>query len=177
MKFYGRPLIVFFSLIVGCAALFVIFVAFNPLVLNYLIANFMLPENRLIVGLIALLLLIICGKSLLDVLRKTPNNYALVKSTELGAINITVPTLEHIVIKTAKQVQGVKEVKPKVKVIPDGIAVYLQANVTLDSNIPLITQELQNNVKGRIEQIVGVRVLEVKVLVDYSSTDLKARVD
>lgn len=177
MKIYEKALIGFYSLIIGCIALSIIYVAFNPLVLHYVMAIFMLPENRLIIGAISGIFLIFCGKSLIDIFHKNPHHYALIDATELGTVNITIPTLEHIVVKAAKQVRGVREVKPKVKVRSDGITVFLKANVTLDSNIPLVTQELQSSVKSHIEQIAGIRILEVKVLVDYSSHDLKARVD
>ena len=95
----------------------------------------------------------------------------------MGAVNITITALEHLVSKAAKQVKEVKEIKPNVKPLPAGIAIHLNASVSTESNLPFVTRELQDTVKGYVEQIAGISVLEVKVLVNYISQETKLRVE
>ncbi|WP_227765997.1 alkaline shock response membrane anchor protein AmaP [Zhaonella formicivorans] len=177
MKIYERALIAIYSLLLIAVSVFIIVLTLNLNLLNALISFVAPTANRLLIGFVSALFAVFGLKTLFDLFRKSPHTHALIQTTDLGAVNITIPALEHLVTKAAKQIKGVKEIKPKVKAVPDGIAIYLQVGISPESNIPIVSQELQDTVKGYLEQVAGIRVLEAKVLVDYISQDAKPRVD
>lgn len=177
MRKYDRAVLAIYSLVLMAVFIFVLLFIFNKIFMNSVLDFLSQDLSRFSIGFLAVLVIIISFKTLVDVFSKTTPAYALIQTTDLGTVSITISAIEHLVSKAAKQVKGIKDIKSRVKPVAEGIALSLQASINPESNIPMITQELQDTVKGYIEQIAGLKVVEAKVLVDYISQDLKPRVD
>lgn len=177
MKVYEKAIIALYSLLIIIAAVFIMAIAIDPYLLELFSQYLSINPGKIIAVVIGFILLVIGFKTLIDSLSKKMPTLASIQTTDLGAVNITVTALEHLVSKAAKQIKEVKEIKPRVKPLADGIAIYLNASVNTESNLPFVTKELQDTVKGYIEQIAGINVLEVKVLVNYISQERKLRVE
>ncbi|MEG1500510.1 MAG: alkaline shock response membrane anchor protein AmaP [Clostridiales bacterium] len=102
----------------------------------------------------------------LAVHRKATPSLAKINSCENGQVNISLNAIETLVQKTALSVDGIKEVKSKLKTTPEGVAIYLYITVPDNINIPVIASDLQNQVKENLQNMSGLNVLEVKVLVN-----------
>lgn len=92
---------------------------------------------------------------------------AQITMNEGGNVSISMPAIESVVKRAASKVAGVQDVKTQIKNVPEsgGIAILLNISVPAESNIPEITNVLQEEVKNKTEAMTGLKVLEVKVLV------------
>jgi len=98
----------------------------------------------------------------------------IVDSSLAGQVSITVPAIKVIIMKAVKKVDGVKEIKPAVSTSNDGLVVYLHTAINPDYNVPEMSKSLQQIVKEYLENIGGLQVSQVKVLVDDFSNSNKA---
>lgn len=130
-------------------------------------------NNRWILGLTATLIFFISLTLFLRSFKSKPVKYTVVNETSLGQINITLPALEQLILKVAKSIQGVREVKPTLKIITGGIAVMLKVQIIPDINIPQVTAELQEAIKAYLLKTVGTSVQEIKIQVTRISWDAK----
>ncbi len=113
--------------------------------------------------------------------RGTPKASGIHQFGEFGDIIITIDTLESIAIKAARKVKGVKDLKARVKQgeTEAGIRIGLRITVDGESSIPEIIELLQQNVKSHTEEITGVSVETVTVVVENTiqSTPSRGRVE
>jgi len=92
------------------------------------------------------------------------------KRSEIGEIKISMDTLENLVIKTTSRIKGVRELKARVK--PDEqskISVIVKIVFDGETPIPQITKEIQDTVKEKLEQITGLSVGQVHVVISNIS--------
>ncbi len=109
---------------------------------------------------------------------KKRTKYTFIKTGELGEINITLEAINNLITKASKNVKGVKEVKPRIKTLPEGIAVLLKVVINPDLNIPETTSELQDIIAEDLQKYGGINVLEIKIVVESIKSHNKvSRVD
>jgi uncharacterized alkaline shock family protein YloU len=84
-----------------------------------------------------------------------------------GNIGITVPAVNAIIMMAVKKISGVKEVKAKISESPEGLIVDLQSMINPEYKVPEMSMDIQNAVKENLENIGGLKVAEIRVLVDY----------
>lgn len=85
--------------------------------------------------------------------------------TTLGEISISQDTIENLSLRSAGKVRGVKDLKARVKVTEQGLDIALRIVVDGVHAIPLITEEIQQQVSTEVGQITGVAVSNVSVFV------------
>lgn len=102
---------------------------------------------------------------------------AVVTQSSLGDISITLNAFESLVRRSAKQVEGVRDLKPSVVAGRDGINIRLRVTTMPEVNIPQVSDQLQETVKHQVEALTGVQVQNVKVVVEDISYDLRTRVE
>jgi uncharacterized alkaline shock family protein YloU len=100
-----------------------------------------------------------------------------IKYTSEGEINISFETIKSLVIKTASEAKGVKDIKVMIKPGKDNINILLKAQIMPDINIPQTIKIVQENVKSYIETIAEIPVGEVKVMITSIVTSTKLRLD
>lgn len=96
---------------------------------------------------------------------------AILKSSEAGEVLISITALENMVLRVLQQIQGVKDVSRQVISSKDGLAVKIRIKVMPDVSIPAVIDELQTKTKEYLEEITGITVNEVKVMVENIITD------
>lgn len=124
------------------------------------------PDLRLGAGIIAAVLVVIGVRLLFGGLQRPSPAQTLIQTTSLGDIHITLGALESMVTRAAHQVRGLKEVRPVLRCLPQGVAIFLQASVGPETNVAQVSAELQDKVRSYIEELVGVQVTEIRILVD-----------
>lgn len=124
------------------------------------------PQERWIVVLLALAVALIGLRSLFATFAAGPPAQALVQTNAAGEVHVSLHAIEHIVGRLARQVRGIREVRPRIRTTPGGVAVFVEAVVQPDTPIPQASAELQERVRQKVEEMVGIPVLEVKVLVE-----------
>ena len=95
---------------------------------------------------------------------------ALIKVTDNGTIHITLATLTALAVKYSRSVSGIRDVRVSTSVIADGVQVRIRAAVINEAVIPEVTANVQQTVRDNIENMVGLHVTEVKIIVDNSIT-------
>ncbi|MCX7923262.1 MAG: alkaline shock response membrane anchor protein AmaP [Clostridia bacterium] len=116
---------------------------------------------------------------LLSGFRSDRDKRAVSKYTNIGEIKISLNSIESIALAASKKLMGVKETKAYVFRGDGGVSIVIKTVVLPDMNIPSLSEDIQVKVKSSVEECSGIKVNEVKVLVDnISSTGgFKARVE
>lgn len=102
------------------------------------------------------------------------------KRLEIGEVQISMESLETLVTRVSSKVKGVRELKARVKPEENGtITILVKVFVDGETPMPLITEEIQQQVKENIEHISGITVGQVHVMISNISqnTVRKPRVE
>ncbi|ABO49602.1 conserved hypothetical protein [Desulforamulus reducens MI-1] len=95
---------------------------------------------------------------------------AVVHDYTLGQVRISLTTIENLVKKVVYQIQGVKEVKPRVIQTSKGMGLHIRAIVSPDISIPEVSRQIQQRVQEYLSQTTGIVVTDIKVIVDNISS-------
>lgn len=105
---------------------------------------------------------------------KGPDSVLIANSAE-GSANIALTALEAMVLRCASKHNAVRDVQTKLRVTENNsLMIYLKILAAPDVVLPEVTTQLQNNVKGYVEQYAGIPVMEVVVLVDAAPVQKNA---
>ncbi|MEW5953023.1 MAG: alkaline shock response membrane anchor protein AmaP [Bacillota bacterium] len=107
---------------------------------------------------------------------KSRSHQAVVREGALGQVRIALHAIESLVEKIIDGFSGVREVKARVVVVPRGVGIKIKISVSPDTNIPVISKEIQEQVKEQILEVTGVEVHDVLILVDKIAAN-KPRVE
>ncbi|MGS0764037.1 alkaline shock response membrane anchor protein AmaP [Syntrophomonas curvata] len=125
------------------------------------------PQNRIIVGLVGVILLVVGVLVFLSTIKLEPRAKSVeVERSLAGEVSITVPAIKIIIMKAVKKIEGIKEIRPVVTNGADGLQVYLHMMINPDISVPELSKKVQDVVREYLENIGGLKVAEVKVLVD-----------
>ncbi|MDK2820080.1 MAG: hypothetical protein PWP31_45 [Clostridia bacterium] len=130
-------------------------------------SSLLIMDYRLAYGVILGILILVAFRFLVISLKTSSNQskQAIISLADLGAVSITMPALENMVSRAARQVKGVREVRPGLKYEPDGLVIKLSIVVNPDQNLPELTKSLQERVYEYIVTTAGLKVSEIKVRV------------
>lgn len=90
----------------------------------------------------------------------------IIRSSEFGEVRISNQTFESLSLRAVKQLSGIKDVKVRVSITPEGLVISVRALVLPDINMPKMAAEVQGKIKEYVESITDVSVKEVRVDVD-----------
>lgn len=86
-------------------------------------------------------------------------------SSRLGEVRMTEPAMKDIIIRSAQTLPSIRQVQPSLRQREDGLEVLVHAQLNPESVIPDIAEQLQVKIKEDMELYIGIKVVEVKVLV------------
>ncbi|MFY9175070.1 MAG: alkaline shock response membrane anchor protein AmaP [Peptococcia bacterium] len=133
--------------------------------------------NRWILGIVGAVLVVVFLVIFIRNLRKKPSKVAAIHENSLGLIKITLPALENLVLTAAQSVIGIREVKPVITSSGGGLAIHLKVQVSTDTVIPNVSEELQRTVRDYVGKMAGTTVKEIHVSVTKISWESKSRVE
>jgi uncharacterized alkaline shock family protein YloU len=96
-----------------------------------------------------------------------------IKYTNEGEINISNDTIKALVLKTASEVRGLREIRVMIKPGKDNINILIKVQIMPDLNIPQTVKEVQEKVKSYLEAIAEIPVGEVRVTVENLASSTK----
>lgn len=136
-------------------------------VLHYVELMFSTPQNRIITGVCALIFMVIVIYLLIKSLSRVPKPKAVVIDSSInGQVSITIDAIKVIIMKAVKQVEGIKEIRPVVSSSNEGLVVYLHMMINPEYSIPEMAEEIKKVVKKYLEELGGLKVAQIKILVD-----------
>jgi hypothetical protein len=97
---------------------------------------------------------------------RKPVPETVLQTSEHGEVRIAIIAIENMVLRVVQQTQGIKDGGRRVYNSPEGLVVQIKIKVMPDLELPGLIAELQEKVKGYLEQVTGIVVQEVKVLVE-----------
>jgi uncharacterized alkaline shock family protein YloU len=99
------------------------------------------------------------------------------KKTGIGEIRISLSAVETIALSSIRRLEGIKDMRAIVSNSGDGISVDMKVVLYPDTIIPMLSEDIQDRVKKAIEDTTGIKVYEVRVLIDniHSSPAYKAK--
>jgi len=165
MKTVARIILVFIGLLFIGAALFLLAVNYNLIPGPAFSRPDWAGETVLLASGAALLLIALF---LLSFGLRSPKKVgnAVLKGSEYGEVLISITAVENMVLRVIQQTKGIKDVSRKVSFTPDGLVINIHIRVMPDVSLPGLVNELQTKTKEYLEEITGVTVNEVKVIVD-----------
>lgn len=98
-------------------------------------------------------------------LARAPQPASLVFPSALGEVQVSLAAVEGLVQRLGRQVEGVRDLRVRVRREGDGLALALTAWVTGDVALPDLCARLQQVLSERVRQVVGVPVQHVQVSV------------
>lgn len=134
-------------------------------------------ESRVLLFDVAFILLILSILFLLSGIKSNKDRKAISKFSNIGEIKISLTSIENIALAAAKRLNGVKESKAIVDKTSDGVSIVIKTLIVSDINIPELSEDIQAKVKSLVEQTTGIKVNEVKVVVENIHTGFKTRVE
>ena len=114
---------------------------------------------------------------LLSGFRSDKDKKAVSKHTNIGEIKISLDTIENIALGASRKLNGVKEAKANLFKREDGVAIVVRTVVLPDINIPLLSEDIQVKVKKAIEDSTGIKVSDVRVVVENIYSGYRSRVE
>jgi uncharacterized alkaline shock family protein YloU len=88
---------------------------------------------------------------------------AIISSSAVGDVTITVAAVENMVQRTVLQVTGIQEVHPTVIAKPDGIVVRIKAWVEKDAHVPELAAEVQEVLGSYLKEVAGLTATSIGV--------------
>lgn len=126
---------------------------------------------------VAIIFLALSITFLLSGLRSNKDKKAVSKYTNIGEIRISLNSIENIALNASKKLSGVRETKAYVTKLADGVSIGIKAIVMAELNIPELSKDIQVRVKNSIEETTGIKVNDVRVMVENIYTGYKSRVE
>ncbi len=121
--------------------------------------------------LLAALILLLAAVMLVFSLRRGERVETLLLQGALGEVRVCFRAVENLVLKAARAVRGIRDIKTRIVHGEAGLLIYLRATTLPDVNIPQVTAELQAAVKEYVENSTGSDVAEIRVMIENVVTD------
>ncbi len=180
MRFLEKFFLFIFSLCLAALGVGGIWACYDANLLRYVnwLAT-MMTQNRWITLVVSACLLLLAILLLFGVVfhssgRKKENGMAanVIMVGENGSnVQISTAAVDCIIQQQKKDYPAVKELESKISQVADGAQIMLKVVASADANIPELANNLQNSVKTQLENMVGLKVASVKIIVADVITD------
>lgn len=128
-------------------------------------------------GVILVVLSVYLFATALHKRRRPPVRGVLVRSGEMGAVEITLSALDTLIQKSVRGFSAVRDCVSAMNVAPSGeLDVQLRLALLPDTDVPDLSKQLQEEVKQFVESHAGVTVRQIAVLVESTGVNPAARV-
>lgn len=121
--------------------------------LEYLQIN---VQARIILGLIGSLLILITYSFAQVILGRVQREKTIAFSSPSGQVTIALSAVEDLIIRMLKGMPEIKEVRPNVIAGKKGIEIDLRLVLKSEINIPDLTMQLQEMVKTKVQELLGI---------------------
>jgi uncharacterized alkaline shock family protein YloU len=174
VNLFDRFILTLYSLALVVVSLFVMAASLNLVPYQLVIASidgmYSSSQISLTYLIAAIIFLIISLKFLFTSLRgrgsrQEASGLSVRKPTEHGDVRITVETLESLAVHAARKVRGVKELKVKVRPEESGTFIRVRTLVDGETPIPALVEQVQQKIKEHLENVAGVEIADITVVV------------
>ncbi len=111
---------------------------------------------RLILGITGIMLIFISIMVMQITMGKIQREKTIAFENPDGQVTISLTAIEDFIKRALKQLPEVKELRPNVRASKKGITIINRVTLFSDINIPETTEKIQNIVKTRVQDMLGV---------------------
>ena len=97
----------------------------------------------------------------------------IIQETEMGEVRTLVSAIKGLVEQVVLEQAGIKGVHPKFNIQDEQFNIFLRLSVNSDTHIPSLCREVGEVVKDQLFKMVGLKVDDVKILVEEIETKKK----
>lgn len=83
-------------------------------------------------------------------------------SSESGDISITISALSNLIKDRIKEKEKIDNIKVKLKEVEAGLVIILKGDLTVPGDLPMISENIQRDLKTYIEETTGIQVEKVQ---------------
>jgi uncharacterized alkaline shock family protein YloU len=160
MRFLGGLTLFFYTLVFFIVSALLIMVALNiipqGIIADTMTAIYASQNTRLVIGIIGALLAMISVMVVQVTIGKIQREKTIAFENPDGQVTISLTAIEDFIRRALKQLPEVKELRPSVKAGKKGIKIINKVVLFSDINIPETTERIQNIVKNRVQEMLGV---------------------
>lgn len=102
---------------------------------------------------------------------------SIIQETELGQVEISLKAITALIKRAARDIPGVRDLSPEVRVDPQGLDIRVVAQVDAGLSIPALAGEIQARIRNYLFETAGYPVYRVKVDIKDVRPEARARVD
>jgi uncharacterized alkaline shock family protein YloU len=175
MKGLNLLLLAVLSLAVMAAAAVVVGLAAPLPFLDVFRTSFLDVYNNWLFALLGIAAFILALWAFLLSLKPVERVRAIDQQGELGEYRISFEALENLVLQATRDIRGVKDTRTRLALKEAGLSIDLRIGTLPDLKVPELVQEIQTKVRDYVQEISGVDVAEVKVLVESITRDTKRK--
>ncbi|MDF2501608.1 MAG: hypothetical protein K0Q77_2322 [Anaerosporomusa subterranea] len=175
MGILDRIILTIYTFLLTFLSLGVILLSLRLISMDWVRTSIESIAGRWEAGLVGAVFLLVSLRLLLAGLRSRRGGKSITHHTNLGDVHVSLDAVENLVEKTARHTRGVRGVKVSVQHANAGVSIILKIVVSPDSNIPAVTDEIQQRVSESIKNTVGVEPVDIRVVVDNIANDFKAK--
>lgn len=169
MNLFDQVLLKLFSIVifVVSVALLVLGIGmFKQEAIHFIESTFDVLEGRIALISISLILALVSLRFLFFGWSRNSAPVTINMRNELGEMRTSITTFETIARKVIHSISGVKESQVRLKVSEiDGHQFFIKVVVDGEVPIPQLTEHIQREVKKKVEEITGVDIQQVSVLI------------
>lgn len=160
MRVVSNLTIIFYSIFFFVIGAVLILVALNVFSREMIIFTldyiFNSTDMRWIVGITGGLLVIVTSLVIQVVIGRMQMERTIAFDNPDGQVTLSLSAVEDFIKRLTKQIPEIKELKPSVIATKKGVDITTRIVLFSDTSIPELTERVQNLIKGRIQDILGI---------------------
>ncbi len=160
MRFLGGLTLFFYSLVFLMVGGLLITMSLNLIpqenIIDTINTIYAARDMRLIIGITGILLIFINIMVVQIAMGKIQRERTIAFENPDGQVTISLTAIEDFIKRALKQLPEVKELRPSVRAGKKGIVIVNKVTLFSDINIPETTEKIQNIVKSRVQDMLGV---------------------
>lgn len=160
MRVISTLTIILYSILFLLIGVLLLLVAFN--VISRDIASYTTdfvydtPNMRLIIGITGGLLIVVTLLVMQIILGRMRMERTIAFENPDGQVTISLGAIEDFIKRLTRQLPEIKELKPSVIATKKGVDITTRLVLYSDTNIPDITEKIQNMIKAKVQDMLGI---------------------
>jgi uncharacterized alkaline shock family protein YloU len=114
------------------------------------------PNMRLIIGITGGLLIMVTLLVMQIILGRMRMERTIAFENPDGQVTISLSAIEDFIKRLTRQLPEIKELKPNVIATKKGVDITTRLVLYSDTNIPDITEKIQNMIKAKVQDMLGI---------------------
>lgn len=168
MRVISTLTIILYSILFFIIGVSLLLVAFNLLskdIIGYTVEFiYNTPNMRLIIGITGGLLILVTLLVIQVIIGRMQMERTIAFENPDGQVTISLSAIEDFIKRLTRQIPEIKELKPNVIATKKGVDITTRLVLFSDTNIPEITEKIQNLIKGKVQDILGIEeAISVKI--------------